>query len=270
MSAPSPVREHRLPPTPTPRSVEVRNAAGSVTVRADEEATEVVVRVTALDRSAEEVLDRIDLLVTGSTLRIAAPERRLTRTPRLAVEVTTPPGADVTVVTASADVDLHGRLAAVDVTTASGDVAVAEAARLETRTASGDVRLTAVTGPATVRTASGDVRTERAGGPVEVRTASGDVAVADAATDVRVSTASGDVTIGRARAGTVQLKTVSADVTVGVEPGLRLWLDVQSIAGRLTSDLHDDAGGADGPADLTVQLQSVSGDLRLRRAAHAV
>jgi hypothetical protein len=271
VSAPSTsVREHSVPLTGTPRSIDVRNAAGSVTVRAAEEATELVVRFSAHTSAAEEVLDRIDLFVTGSALRITVPERRLTRTPEVSVEVVTPPGAAVSVRTASADVDLRGRLADVEVTTANGDVAVEHAGRLTARTASGDVRLTTVDGPATVATASADVHVEIAGGPVEVRTASGDVTVAEAAGDVRATTASGDVTVGRARAGTVQLKTVSGDATVGIEPRLRVWLDVQSISGRLTSDLADDLTdddrGTDGPADVSVLLQSVTGDLRLRRA----
>ena len=247
------VREHRFPLTDTPRSVDVRNAAGSVTVRAVEEATEVVVRLAARNTAAEEVLDRVDLFVTSSALRLAVPERRLTRTPEMAVEVLTPPGAAVTVRAASAEVDLHGRLGAAELTTASGDASVEHCTDLQARTASGDVRV------------------ESAGGPLDVRTASGDVTIGDAALDAAVSTASGDITVGRVRRGTVQLTTVSADATVGVERGLRVWLDLQSVAGRLSSDLDDEGpgiggAGGDGPADVTVLLRSVSGDLRLRRA----
>jgi Putative adhesin len=265
------VREHRFPLTDTPRSIDVRNAAGSVTVRAVEEAAEVVVRLAARNPAAEEVLDRVDLFVTGSAVRVAVPERRLTRTPELAVEVLTPPGAAVTVRAASAEVDLHGRLGATELTTASGDASVEHCTDLQARTASGDVRLGVVDARTVVSTASGDVRLEAAGGPVDVRTASGDVTIGDAALDAAVSTASGDITVGRVRRGTVQLKTVSADATVGVERGLRVWLDVQSVAGRLSSDLDDEgptigAGSGDRPADVTVLLRSVSGDLRLRRA----
>jgi hypothetical protein len=49
---------------------------------------------------------------------------------------------------------------------------------------------------------------------------------------------------------------------------MRLWLDLQSVSGRLASELDDEQPDEDGgsAADLAVVLQSVSGDLRIRRA----
>ncbi len=55
-------------------------------------------------------------------------------------------------------------------------------------------------------------------------------------------------------------------------PGLRLWLDLQSVSGRLDSELDGDdgtrgeGGDEDGGATLVVRMRSVSGDLRVRRA----
>jgi DUF4097 and DUF4098 domain-containing protein YvlB len=102
---------------------------------------------------------------------------------------------------------------------------------------------------------------------VQVRTASGDLLVGTAATDVTARTASGDIRIDTAASGTLRLTTVSGDATVGVAPGLRIWLDLQTVSGRLRSDLPEDAPEAGGAAQLSISLQSVSGDLRLRRAA---
>jgi hypothetical protein len=63
------------------------------------------------------------------------------------------------------------------------------------------------------------------------------------------------------------LTTVSGDATVGVAPGLRIWLEVQTVSGRMRSELDDDGPDArNGTPQLTVVLQSVSGDLQLRRA----
>ena len=96
------------------------------------------------------------------------------------------------------------------------------------RTASGDVRVGAVERSAhRSPTASGDLRLADVGGPLQVRTASGDVALGHCAADVTVKTASGDVRVDRAASGQVRLQTVSGDVVVGVEPGLRIWLDLQ-------------------------------------------
>ena len=87
--------------------------------------------------------------------------------------------------------------------------------------------------------------------------------------DVSISTASGDVTVGAASGGAVQIKTVSGDVSVGVVPGLRVWLDLSSVSGRMGSELADDGDAGDGPAELSLTLRSVSGDMRIHRTAAA-
>ena len=260
------VRTHRIPLSDVLRSLEVRNAVGSTTVDADPAAEEVVVEVQALNSTAEELVDRLDLIVTRGHLRLAAPDRRLLRAPAFALSVTVPPGTDATVTGASATGTLRGRLGAATLTSSSGDLDVEHCTSLQARSASGDVRAGRVDGPAVVGNASGDVRIADAGGPVQLRTASGDLLVGTAATDVTARTASGDVRIDAATSGTVRLTTVSGDATVGVAPGLRIWLDVQTVSGRLRSELAEDAPDAGG-AQLSITLQSVSGDLRLRRAA---
>ena len=262
------VRTHRIPLDAPTRALEVRNPAGSVTVEARAEATEVVVTIESLDGAAEQLLDRVDLFVTDARVQVSVPERRLTRTPSFAVDVVLPPDSPVTVAAASADVTLRGRHGRVVLTGASGDLTVDHAAELQLRSASGDARIGRTAGPATVATASGDVRLDVAGGPVEVRTASGDVVLGSTAVDVTARTASGDVRVERASSGTVRVTTVSGDTTVAVERGLRVWLDVQSVSGRLVSELDDEGPGpADGSTPLSLLLKSVSGDLRLRRAA---
>jgi hypothetical protein len=259
------VRTHRIPLSDTLRALEVRNRAGSVTVRALEGADELVVTIEPLDDAAEQQADRVEVTATGSHLRVTAPEHRLLRSPSFAVVVTTPPGAAVRAAVASADVTLHGRLGPATVTSASGDVAVEHCAELQARSASGHTRAGVVEGAATLASASGDVQLGSAGGPALLRTASGAVVVDEASGDLSVRTASGNLHVGRATGGTVRLTTVSGDATVGVEPGLRLWLDLRSVSGRLDSDLAAD-GTEGGAPDLTVVLQSVSGDLRIRRA----
>ena len=141
------------------------------------------------------------------------------------------------------------------------------------RTASGDLRATSVDGDLDVHSASGAVDLGEVTGVAAVRTASGEVRLGAAGGDVQVATASGDITVGRVSAGDIQLRTASGDVTVGVAPGRRLWLDLQTVTGRLDSSLESDgrdaAGdrpGADDPPALRVRLQSVSGDLQLHRA----
>ena len=262
------IRVHRFPVGDEPHAVEIRNPAGSVTVQAVEGAPEYVVEVEALDSAAEELIDRVDLFLVGSRLRVHVPERRLLRTPAFAVRVTAPARAAARIAVASADTELRGELGRVELTGASGDAAVEDCADLQLRTASGDARVGTVTGRATVGSASGDLRIESVGRGLEVKTASGDIEVGSAGGDVSISTASGDVGIDRATGGTVGVKTVSGDVEVGVVPGLRVWLDCSSISGRMQSQLDGDDGAAGhDPAQLTVAVRTVAGDLRGRPAA---
>jgi hypothetical protein len=257
---------HRFPLGQDAPSLEVRNPSGSVTVEAVEGAPEYVVEIEPLDNAAELLAGKVDLFLVGSRLRVVVPERRLLRTPGFAVRVTVPSGTATRVAVASADTELRGELGRVEVTGASGDAFIEHCAALQLRTASGDSRVGTVTGPATIGTASADVRVESVGGALQVKTASGDVEVGEASGDVSVSTASGDVGIDRVTGGTVRVKSVSGDVSLGVVPGLCVWLDLSSVSGRMESTL-DDADDAEGPAQLTLSVRSVSGDQRIWRAA---
>jgi hypothetical protein len=263
-------RTYRFPVTDPPAAVEVRNPAGSVTVEARDGVEEVVVEVAALDGTAEQLLDRVAVSSSPSRLQVEVPERRLLRTPSFAISVVTPPDADVRVASASADIGLHGRLGAAELTSASGDIAAERCTSLQLRSASGDARIGTATGRVTAASASGDLRVTSAGSALKLRTAAGDVSVEEAAGDVSVSTASGDVSIGRVGTGSVEVKTMSGDCEVGVAPGLRVWLDLSSVSGRMDSQLGEDDGTAgEGPAQLSINLRSVSGDLRIRRVAPA-
>lgn len=263
-------RNHSFPlPEGTP-AIDVRNPAGLVAVEAVDGADELTVRIEPRDSEAERLLDRVEVSLTGSRLRIAVPERRLFRTPSFAITITTTPGSSARVAVASADAELRGRLGRVELTGASGDAEVEECAEVQVRTASGDARIGTVDGRATLGSASGDLRVEQAGSGVLARTASGDIAVGEVCGDVTLTTASGDVTVERMNKGSVQVKTVSGDAEIGVSAGLRVWLDLSSISGRMGSQLTDDvSAGDEGPAQLSITMRSVSGDLRIRRVAVA-
>jgi hypothetical protein len=59
-------------------------------------------------------------------------------------------------------------------------------------------------------------------------------------------------------------------VEIGVAPGLRVWLDLSSMSGRMNSSLTEegpDDDATDQPATVTLSLRSMSGGLRVGRAA---
>jgi hypothetical protein len=272
------VRTHLVALTGPPPRIEVRNAAGSVTVEAIDGAEQIEVRVEPLDDAAEELLERVEIDVhaaepdrvdSPTRVRVITPERRLLRTPAFAVRISTPAGTAARVAVASADVELTGRFGPLELTGASGDLVAEQGTDVQARTASGDARIGTVTGRASIGSASGDVRVGRAEGAVQLRTASGDASIESTSGDVAINTTSGDVTIGAATGGSVRVTTVSGDATVGVAAGLRVWLDLSSVSGRMNSQLEDDGDAGDGPPALSLTMRSVSGALRIHRSAAA-
>jgi hypothetical protein len=259
---------------PPPR-IEVRNAAGSVTVEAVEGTEHLAVNVEPLDEAAEELLDRVQIDIreggagSPARLRVTVPERRLLRTPAFAVRISTPPCAAVRIAVASAHVELAGSLGELEITSASGDIDVERAIDVSLRTASGDVHVGSVEAPSSIASASGDIRIGRAHNLLKLRTASGDVSVEDAGGATTIKTASGDVTVGAAAGEAVQAQTASGAITVGVPPGRRVWLDLHSVSGRMSSDLDEEATDAEAKPDLTLILESVSGRIRIGRTTAA-
>jgi hypothetical protein len=165
----------------------------------------------------------------------------------LHVTVEVPGGSSCLVHTASADVSCTGELSALDVHTASGDISAERASGLaRVVTASGDVHVAAAA-EAKVETASGDVRIEQADGAVTVRTASG------------------DVWIGQTSGRRTDVKSSSGDIRVAVTPGVGVYLDLSSLSGSVSSELDPAEENAD--ADMTVQCRTISGDVRVLRAA---
>jgi Putative adhesin len=172
---------------------------------------------------------------------------------RLTVRVRVPHGSRPDVHTASADMKLRGRFAALQTKSASGDLRV-----------EGDIE-----GDATVKTVSGDIRLPGVGGSLTAQSVSGDVNVASVGRDAAAKSVSGDVRIDSARMGEVVVQSVSGDLTLGVVPGTNLDVDAGSVSGDLSSEvaLGSDAGAVgDGPT-LVVRGKTVSGNFRVFRAA---
>jgi hypothetical protein len=82
---------------------------------------------------------------------------------------------------------------------------------------------------------------------------------------------SGDLAIESFDQGRAELNTVSGDVQVGVLPDRRVWMDLVSRTGDTSCDLDVGGGGEPegrgGGADVEIAARSVSGDIRVRRAA---
>jgi DUF4097 and DUF4098 domain-containing protein YvlB len=191
---------------------------------------------------------------------------------KVGIRITCPTGSDLQCDTASADVRAEGTLGTTRVRTASGAVRLHRVeGSLEAKTASGDVQVDHVEGRAGVQTVSGDVQVHTAMSGLSVNSVSGDVTAGEVLGDLDVVTVSGDAVVRAAGPGQVALKAVSGDVAVGMRRGLRVRLDVNSVSGRIGSELDvtDAPARADGP-EASLRVRTVSGDVNISRAAEAV
>lgn len=184
------------------------------------------------------------------------------------VRVRVPHGTDLNVTTGSADISARGRFGEIESKTASGDIRFEEVARdASIKVAAGDVKVDRVGGSLKVQSAAGDVAAGEVGGTVEVKTASGDVSVDEAGDSVSVQSASGDVRVGAVSKGSVELKSLSGDLLVGIRRGSRVYMDVKTVTGDARSEL--DVGDApdddEGPL-VNLRATAMSGDIKIVRA----
>jgi DUF4097 and DUF4098 domain-containing protein YvlB len=249
--------------TPEPPKLRVGLASGRVEIETDETA-ETIVEVEALRGD----LDDLRVEQRGREIVVENRKRISLGRDEYDVRIRVPHDADADLNVASADVRAHGRLGNVEVNTASGDVEIEHVTGdARVHAASADVRLGSIGGRADVNSASGDVALETVVGDVAVRTASGDVSVGAARAGMSIYTASGDQTIGSVTEGSVELKSASGDVQIGIKQGSRLWIDARSMSGDTSSELEilGAETSSEGPL-VELRATSMSGDIRVVRA----
>lgn len=290
--------------TPDPIVIEVRTAAGDVSIDLDENTTTTTVSVDQrpgvgagfLDdlmatfrreptsTTSEENLDdvRIDLRVQdggGTVLIVDTDPARNGWRSGFAVRITAPAGSGVRAQTQSADLRVTGRVDRLDLRTASGGVQADLVMRGSlVQTGSGDIRIAEIGADAELRSASGDVTVDRCGGSLSVHSTSGDVRIERPAQEVFVRSVSGDVRVSDALTGEMQLTSVSGDIEIGVHPGSSARIDLSTVTGDTRNEFDvaadrpstdtgtDDAQDPDSGGRLEITCRTTSGDIRLRRA----
>lgn len=284
--------------TPDPIVVEIRNAAGHVTIDlADTNTT--TVDVAALQGTGLNIIDdlvssfrrgpqqpdqeraalddvRVDLQVqeSGTVLIVDTDPARNGWRSSFGIRITAPQGSGIRTQTQSADVRVTGRADRLDVRTASGDVQADQVERGSlVQAASGDIRIADIGADAELRSVSGDVTVQHCGGSLSVHSTSGDVRIEQPDQDVFVRTVSGDVTILDAVDGVLQATAVSGDITIGVHPGSAAKIDLSTMAGDTRNDFDVNDQPVEPLVDgveagrLEITCRTTSGDIRLRRAA---
>lgn len=242
-------------------------ASGSVAIACEPTQMITVEVDPARRRFDETLLEEVRVSFDGQQLKVSGPRVFGYRwRDQLDLTIKAPAGSRCAVQTASAEVSCVGVLGSLRAHTASGDVSAAEVTgELEVKTASGDVMIKDTRSAAKVSTASGDVQINRIGGEAQINTASGDVTLGQCASSVTANTASGDVDLRAVSAGRISCHAASGDLTVGVTPGIGVYLDLSSTSGDISNGL-DESDGDDSGTAVEIKCRTLSGDVRIRRA----
>jgi DUF4097 and DUF4098 domain-containing protein YvlB len=254
-------------PAPEPISLIAKLPAGSITVRAEPVTTATVTLTSRSGRRGDDLIAATTVEFDAGTLTLQVPDRvRLLSSTPLDLVVQLPTASSCVLNAASADVRCSGELGSLDVRTASGDISAELVSGEATiNTASGDVELDETGGAMRVNTASGNASIGRVGGELTANSASGDLAIGVAAGSAKLRSASGDVKIECITAGRGDVTTVSGDVSIAVPAGIGVYLDLSAMTGDVRSDLEPADGDSD--AALSLHCRSISGDVRITRAA---
>lgn len=240
-------------------SLDVRIPAGTIEVYAGDAG------VVQLMLDASDV-DDFEIFKTGDRISVRHPSRWRMRGRSCRLVANVPIGTDVEINSASAEVRLVGGFGVVRVHTASGDIDVGDASRLDITTASGSCSCGDVGGEANVSSVSGDCTLRHVGGRLDATLTSGDLRVECCDGDVAASSSSGDVRVGRCLGSDIAMRSISGDVRVGLPSGIRVQAEISTLSGRaMLPDAMPTEQGERRPVRL--QLKTVSGDIRVERTS---
>ena len=210
-------------------------------------------------------VDEFEIHKTSDRVSVRHPSRwgRRGRHTRMVAHV--PVGTDIEISSTSGEVRLVGRLGAVRVNTASGDIQVGDANKLDATTASGGFSCGEIVGDANISSVSGDCSVRRVGGRLDATLTSGDLRVEMCDGDVLIGSTSGDVRVGRCGGSDISVRSISGDVRVGLPSGIRVEADISTLSGRAMLPDPVTASDLNERRPVRLQLRTVSGDIRVER-----
>ena len=239
-------------------SLDVRVPVGTVEVYTGDAG---VIQLT-IDSSG---VDEFEIYMTGDRVSVRHPSRwgKRGRDTRLVAHV--PVGTDIEISSTSSEVRLVGSLGVVRVHTASGDIQIGDAAKLDVTTGSGDFSCDEIGGDANISSVSGDCIIRRVGGRLGATLTSGDLRVEMCDGDVLISSTSGDVRVGRCSGSDISMRSISGDVRVGLPGGIRVEAEISTLSGRAVLPDPVPASDLGDRRPVRLQLKTVSGDVRVER-----
>ncbi len=266
----------------SPRPVELVVELGNGSLRAEAVETTSTEVLVSGNRAGQASVQQ-----TGDQVRVRGPRPAtgfFDRDDHVDVEVRLPLDSVVSVRSASAPVAVTGRIDGGRIKTASGSVSieattgptlvetgsgsvdVAEAAdSLRVKSGSGDVSIGRAGSTVAVSAGSGDVHVGEGRSTVGVKTGSGDLRVGEARDDVSLHSGSGDLVVGTMHRGCLTARGASGSVDVGIPAGTPVWTDINTISGRIDSDLASVGEPGPGQDHVEVRATLLSGGVRLRQ-----
>ena len=208
-----------------------------------------------------------EIFKTGDRISVRHPSRWRMRGRSSRVVAHVPVGTDVEVSSASGEVRLIGRFGAVRLHSASGDIEVGDAARIDVTTASGALTCGAISGDANISSVSGDCSLRLVGARLEATLTSGALRVEECDGDVAVGSTSGDVRIAQCRGSDISVRSISGDVRVGLPSGIRVEAEVSTLSGRASMPKPAPASDNRERRAVRLSLRTVSGDIRVERTS---
>jgi DUF4097 and DUF4098 domain-containing protein YvlB len=241
-------------------SLDIRVPVGTIEVTAGEAG------LVQLDIDAADA-DEFEIFKTGDRISVRHPSKWRMRGRNSRISALVPAGADVEVTSTSGEVRALGRLGTVRAHTASGDIEIGDAARVDVTTASGQIACATVDGTAAISSVSGDCTIRCVGGRLDATLTSGDLRIDECRSDVTVASTSGDVRVSRCAGSEISVRSISGDVRVGLPAGIRVEAELSTLSGKAT--LPEPATSpVDGERRVVrLHLKTVSGDIRVDRTS---
>ena len=119
---------------------------------------------------------------------------------------------------------------------------------------------------AQVGSGSGDVQIGAAYCPVVAKSGSGDVTVrAVHQVQLQASSGSGDISVP-STSGSLDLRSASGAITVGVADNLPAWLDLHSVSGDVRIAMDTSDAPEPGEPYVSIKARTASGDIAIYRA----
>jgi len=189
---------------------------------------------------------------------------------KVRIAISIPNNSSVSLDTSSGALNVSdGVIADLSVDSGSGDITVAHAAGdLRIRNSSGHIKFGQVDSSLQIDTGSSSATIEQALGDVKMETSSGDLTIGVAAGKVQFNSGSGEVKISEAHGKSINVKTSSGNISVGVPQHIMVYTNIKSANGLITGDLVNN--GPDTPSEsdtLKISVDTASGNTDVHRIA---